>query len=508
MRARSWSSNFYQYRVREQLGRNRRDTMKQTLVKPNANPGKTAAELPAKGRTREPLRLGEHDTSSEREAQQVAGRVTTGQAMRRALTTPPLVQPRVIGAARPLGEAAVALERELTRPGLGLDTRVRGQLEPRFGHSFAQVRIHTDTDAAKSARQIGARAYTAGQHIVFGAGHYAPHTPVGKRLLAHELAHTLQQAGSPTPAVVQREPETPAAPPPAEAETAVERKDLVFIMDTTFISAARLFSPGAQIIEVHSPEAMVEALGKVKSPLRTVFVMAHSRANADIAFNATDWVSADTLAGALTGAVDPTKAPQALDFRGCSIGMSPTGMEKLRQAMGAGSVVGSSCYMYIFRSHSVQLNGTPITRSSQLKTSRYKRAFDLHFKSLPEQFGKASECIINRTKKGYFQAGGHLVSVFTDKDYKKRPPIPYSEETSVCYQDLTTTTVNPKQVAEGKLPASSGCRLLKIDIAAPEAAPVPEAEAKAEATPETEDSGGSLPDHPVPLEDTEESTSP
>ena len=62
-------------------------------------------------------------------------------------------------------------------------------------HDFGQVRIHTGSTAAESARAIGARAYTVGHDIVFGAGEYAPHTGTGRRLLAHELTHVVQQGG-------------------------------------------------------------------------------------------------------------------------------------------------------------------------------------------------------------------------------------------------------------------------------------------------------------------------
>ena len=63
-------------------------------------------------------------------------------------------------------------------------------------HSFGNVRIHTGAQAAESARSVGARAYTVGQNIVFGAGQYAPHTSQGRQLLAHELTHTVQQSGA------------------------------------------------------------------------------------------------------------------------------------------------------------------------------------------------------------------------------------------------------------------------------------------------------------------------
>lgn len=74
-----------------------------------------------------------------------------------------------------------------------LHPAARSYLEPRFGHDFGTVRVHTDTTAAASAEEVGALAYTVGSHIAFAAGAYAPHTEQGRRLIAHELAHTLQQ---------------------------------------------------------------------------------------------------------------------------------------------------------------------------------------------------------------------------------------------------------------------------------------------------------------------------
>jgi hypothetical protein len=65
----------------------------------------------------------------------------------------------------------------------------------RFGVDFSRVRVHADAGAAESARAIGAAAYTFGSHIMFGAGRYAPGTAAGRRLLAHELAHVIQQSG-------------------------------------------------------------------------------------------------------------------------------------------------------------------------------------------------------------------------------------------------------------------------------------------------------------------------
>jgi hypothetical protein len=82
----------------------------------------------------------------------------------------------------------------LAQPGTPLDITTRNVLEPRFGHDFSQVRIHTDPDAALSATAIHARAFAVGHHVVFNAGYFSPHTDSGKSLLVHELTHVVQQS--------------------------------------------------------------------------------------------------------------------------------------------------------------------------------------------------------------------------------------------------------------------------------------------------------------------------
>jgi hypothetical protein len=69
-------------------------------------------------------------------------------------------------------------------------------METRLGHDFSRVRVHADAPAAESARAVGARAYTVGRDVVFGREGYAPDSAAGRRLLAHELAHVVQQSGS------------------------------------------------------------------------------------------------------------------------------------------------------------------------------------------------------------------------------------------------------------------------------------------------------------------------
>ena len=111
-----------------------------------------------------------------------------------------------------LAEAPPLVEEVLRSRGQPLDSATRKPLESRFGHDFSRVRVHTDAKAVQSAQAIDARAYTAGPHIAFGSGEYSPHTAAGRRLIAHELVHTMQQDAAPEQ--VQRQPKAGGAKKP------------------------------------------------------------------------------------------------------------------------------------------------------------------------------------------------------------------------------------------------------------------------------------------------------
>lgn len=100
----------------------------------------------------------------------------------------------------------------LDRPGLPLPRTVRAQMEDGFGQDFSGVRIHADASAARSADAVGALAYTVGHSIVFGRGQFLPETATGQRLLAHELAHVVQQRSGRVRAVIARESPEEACP--------------------------------------------------------------------------------------------------------------------------------------------------------------------------------------------------------------------------------------------------------------------------------------------------------
>lgn len=144
----------------------------------------------------------------EREADRVAGQVARGG------TGEPRIRATGAGVEGRMVDPALA-ERLDRGGGAGspLPGPTRAFFEPRFGHDFGAVRVHADGEAARMSRQLGARAFTHGRGMYFGAGEWDPRSAAGTRLIAHELTHVVQQQGG--PGLIQRAPPTPdpAAPP-------------------------------------------------------------------------------------------------------------------------------------------------------------------------------------------------------------------------------------------------------------------------------------------------------
>ncbi|HEY2014008.1 MAG TPA: DUF4157 domain-containing protein [Bryobacteraceae bacterium] len=178
------------------------------------------------------LRIGPADDAFEREADRLADEVTSGErkqpawSLSRMSVGPPLqrkcacggsgecdeckekamLQRKASGVAAP-DRAPAIVDEVLRSPGKPLDEDTRQWMEPRFGYDFGRVRIHNDAQAAESAQSVSAVAYTVGHDIVFDSGRYAPGGMEGRRLLAHELAHVVQQSGgAPTNLQTVREP--------------------------------------------------------------------------------------------------------------------------------------------------------------------------------------------------------------------------------------------------------------------------------------------------------------
>jgi len=159
----------------------------------------------------------------EAEADRIADRVVRAPDQFTHSPAPSLQRQAVSATAAVAGEVTGAppvVQEVLDSPGQPLDAATRSFMEARFGHDFGRVRVHAGARADASARAVDARAYTVGRDIVFAEGRYEPGTDAGRRLLAHELTHVLQQTGGGGPAhttvrrqaagpVLQRQPDAP-----------------------------------------------------------------------------------------------------------------------------------------------------------------------------------------------------------------------------------------------------------------------------------------------------------
>ncbi|WP_431066961.1 eCIS core domain-containing protein [Methylotuvimicrobium sp.] len=170
------------------------------------------------------LRMGTINDPLEREADQIAEQV---------LNTPanPVVSRATSSIQRYTGppfeqteDVPDILDQVLGCSGSLMDAALRKDMESRFDHDFSQVRVHLGGVAEQSAREVNDQAYTVGRNIVFGAGQFAPQTHTGRRLLAHELSHVVQQTGNSSPKI-QRQPEKDQGPS-SEIGKALDKNDL------------------------------------------------------------------------------------------------------------------------------------------------------------------------------------------------------------------------------------------------------------------------------------------
>src|SRR6478609_9511930 len=143
------------------------------------------------------LKINEPGDIYEQEADRIADQMTATPAGLTIGGAPPRIQ-RFSGQSNGQMEAAPpSVDKTLASPGRPLEPALQQDMEQRFGHDFSRVRVHSDVASEISARQLDAHAYTSGNDIVFGSGRFAPATLAGRRLLAHELTHVVQQTETP-----------------------------------------------------------------------------------------------------------------------------------------------------------------------------------------------------------------------------------------------------------------------------------------------------------------------
>jgi len=143
------------------------------------------------------LTVGPTSDPMERKAEQVADEVIPARSPSAA---PQAAAPASATAAQ---TAPASVSQVINQNGQPLEPTLRADMERRFGHDFARVRIHTDDAATHSAQELEADAYTVGNHVVFGRDRFASDTSAGRHLIAHELAHVAQQGDGGT--IVRRQ---------------------------------------------------------------------------------------------------------------------------------------------------------------------------------------------------------------------------------------------------------------------------------------------------------------
>jgi outer membrane protein OmpA-like peptidoglycan-associated protein len=153
------------------------------------------------------LAIGATNDPLEAEADRVADQVTANMPVKGIGAAATQIQRRSSHATGSVDGVPDSVHEALGNGGAALDHGIRRHMEARFGHDFSQVRVHNDASASRSARDIGASAYTVGNDIVFGKGAFAPGSQTGQHLLAHELAHVVQQEAMQSEGqIVQRHP--------------------------------------------------------------------------------------------------------------------------------------------------------------------------------------------------------------------------------------------------------------------------------------------------------------
>jgi hypothetical protein len=151
------------------------------------------------------LAIGATNDPLEQEADRVADQRLAAPVHSAVSGVPPRIHLNARQSSNGSAHVPASVDRVLASPGTPLAPVLQQSMEKHFGYDFSQVRVHSNAAAAKSARDVSAYAYAVGQHIVFGAGQFAPATPAGRRLLAHELTHVVQQSGQGTQGVQEGE---------------------------------------------------------------------------------------------------------------------------------------------------------------------------------------------------------------------------------------------------------------------------------------------------------------
>ncbi|SFL96896.1 Outer membrane protein OmpA [Nitrosomonas nitrosa] len=174
------------------------------------------------------LAIGASNDPLENEADRIADQVMAMQMSFSRVTDAFLsipIQRNTMQSSGMMNIASDSVDQALSSSGRPLEPALRQDMEQRFGYDFSQVQVHSDVAASQSAREVNAKAYTVGHDIVFGAGQFSPGTQEGRRLLAHELTHVVQQSVN-YPSTLRRQSDDKKKEPASEVAKALKKNSL------------------------------------------------------------------------------------------------------------------------------------------------------------------------------------------------------------------------------------------------------------------------------------------
>jgi hypothetical protein len=325
--------------------------------------------------------------------------------------------------------------------GQPLDGRTRTSMERHFGYDFGRVRVHAHEHAAASARALNAQAYTMNENIVFDSGRYAPETTSGRRLLAHELAHVVQQGLATTP-MVQR-----------QDKPAVDRVDVavVFGDEATAMDEAKGYA--STVIRAISCEDAKKKLLALNKPLGRVYMVSHGNKEGKIIIDSPGGRIEKSLSdcGNELKGLPGDIAPNDVDFRGCQLGQAPKELESFRQSVGAKTARSGNCWTRVKTMGPFMYGGVPLTKESQIQPgddAAINAALKTQLNNLKTEDGHAvKNCVeglargetadanLSKLRKLYFERSGHLTAAWVSPEYNDK-----WQSGSICIKDLTPDT--------------------------------------------------------------------
>ena len=199
------------------------------------------------------ITIGASNDPLEQEADRVADQVMTAPTHSAVTGTPLHIQRTAGQAAGQMDAVPASVNNVLASSGKPLESTLRRDMELRFGYDFSRVRVHSGATAEQSAQEVNANAYTVDHNIVFAAGRFAPGTLEGRRLMAHELTHVVQQSGAEGSRV--EESNSSPSPIPVSQQAAADSMPIALAGDRTGQKKLQgKTEPGVRIIQ-RQPQA-------------------------------------------------------------------------------------------------------------------------------------------------------------------------------------------------------------------------------------------------------------